>query len=110
MQTQTNTYIAPMATPNIHTDFSGKMSYGDYLHLDTLLIAQHALSEAHDELLFITIHSRERRPYRPHPRAFCRFDSHDGTGNRILSDHINAAGKEKTTGFIGHTLSCGGRC
>lgn len=56
MQTWTNTYIAPMATPNIHTDFSGKMSYGDYLHLDTLLTAQHPLSEAHDELLFITIH------------------------------------------------------
>jgi tryptophan 2,3-dioxygenase len=49
-------YIAPMATPNIHTDFSGKMSYGDYLHLDTLLNAQHPLSDAHDELLFITIH------------------------------------------------------
>ncbi len=48
--------IALMATPNIHTDFSGKMSYGDYLHLDTLLNAQHPLSGAHDEVLFITIH------------------------------------------------------
>jgi len=44
--TQASAYIAPMATPNIHTDFSGKMSYGDYLHLDTLLTAQHTLSDA----------------------------------------------------------------
>jgi len=39
-----------------HTDFSGAMSYGDYLHLDTLLTAQHPLTAQHDELLFIIIH------------------------------------------------------
>jgi tryptophan 2,3-dioxygenase len=40
----------------IETDFSRKMSYGDYLGLDALLSAQKPLSGQHDELLFITIH------------------------------------------------------
>jgi tryptophan 2,3-dioxygenase len=39
-----------------HTDFSGSMSYGDYLQLDTLLSAQKPLSDRHDEMLFIVIH------------------------------------------------------
>ena len=29
-------------------DFAGSMSYGDYLHLDAVLGAQHPLSPAHD--------------------------------------------------------------
>lgn len=37
-------------------DFSAAMSYGDYLHLDTLLAAQHPRSPAHDEMLFIVQH------------------------------------------------------
>ncbi|MEZ2292432.1 tryptophan 2,3-dioxygenase [Variovorax sp. RCC_210] len=37
-------------------DFSKSMSYGDYLHLDQILSAQHPLSPAHDELLFIVQH------------------------------------------------------
>jgi tryptophan 2,3-dioxygenase len=37
-------------------DFSEDMSYGDYLHLDAVLGAQHPLSPAHDELLFIVQH------------------------------------------------------
>ncbi|MDP9605575.1 tryptophan 2,3-dioxygenase [Variovorax sp. NFACC27] len=37
-------------------DFSKSMSYGDYLHLDEILSAQHPLSPAHDELLFIVQH------------------------------------------------------
>ena len=42
----------------IERDFSRQMSYGDYLHLDTLLGAQHPLSDPphHDELLFIIQH------------------------------------------------------
>jgi tryptophan 2,3-dioxygenase len=32
------------------------MSYGDYLHLDAVLSAQHPLSPAHDEMLFIIQH------------------------------------------------------
>ena len=37
-------------------DFSGSMSYGDYLHIDQILSAQHPLSLAHDEMLFIIQH------------------------------------------------------
>ena len=37
-------------------DFSQSMSYGDYLHLDQILSAQHPLSPAHDEMLFIVQH------------------------------------------------------
>ena len=37
-------------------DFSRDMSYGDYLHLDQILTAQHPLSPAHDEMLFIVQH------------------------------------------------------
>jgi tryptophan 2,3-dioxygenase len=37
-------------------DFSRDMSYGDYLHLDEVLGAQHLRSGAHDEMLFIVQH------------------------------------------------------
>jgi tryptophan 2,3-dioxygenase len=37
-------------------DFSGEMSYGDYLHLDAILDAQQPRSGAHDEMLFIVQH------------------------------------------------------
>ncbi|RMH93380.1 tryptophan 2,3-dioxygenase [Lysobacter pythonis] len=42
----------------IHTDLSGRMSYGGYLGLERLLSAQHPLSEPphHDEMLFIIQH------------------------------------------------------
>jgi tryptophan 2,3-dioxygenase len=36
--------------------FDGRMSYGDYLRLDSILGAQAPLSDAHDELLFIVQH------------------------------------------------------
>jgi tryptophan 2,3-dioxygenase len=39
-----------------HTEFAGDMSYGDYLHLDRLLDAQHPLSGNHNEMLFIIQH------------------------------------------------------
>ncbi|NYT78198.1 tryptophan 2,3-dioxygenase [Alcaligenaceae bacterium] len=37
-------------------DFSKDMSYGDYLHLDELLSAQHPISPEHNEMLFIVQH------------------------------------------------------
>ena len=42
----------------IHTDLSGRLSYGGYLRLDRLLDAQHPLSDPaeHDELMFIVQH------------------------------------------------------
>lgn len=41
---------------DIHTDFKEKMTYSDYLGLDSLLTSQHLLSGHHDEMLFITVH------------------------------------------------------
>jgi len=37
-------------------DFSKDMTYGEYLHLDALLGAQHPLSPEHNEMLFIVQH------------------------------------------------------
>ncbi|UWQ22686.1 tryptophan 2,3-dioxygenase [Jannaschia sp. W003] len=38
------------------TDFRDRMSYGDYLHLGQVLSAQHPVSDAPDEMLFIVQH------------------------------------------------------
>ena len=38
------------------TDFRSRMSYGDYLKIDQVLSAQHTLTTAHDEMLFIIQH------------------------------------------------------
>ena len=45
-----------VAEEGAQLDFSKDMSYGDYLHLDELLNAQHALSPDPNELLFIVQH------------------------------------------------------
>ena len=42
--------------PGAHLDLAGEMSYGEYLGLDALLTAQHPVSDAHDEMLFIVQH------------------------------------------------------
>jgi tryptophan 2,3-dioxygenase len=44
------------ATEGAETDFRSKMSYADYLGLDQVLGAQHALTSSPDELLFIIQH------------------------------------------------------
>jgi tryptophan 2,3-dioxygenase len=45
-----------VAEEGAQLDFSKDMSYSDYLHLDDILHAQHPLSPAHDEMLFIVQH------------------------------------------------------
>ena len=45
-----------VAEEGAQLDFSKDMSYGDYLHLDALLSAQHPLSPSHHEMLFIVQH------------------------------------------------------
>ena len=45
-----------VADEGAQLDFSKDMSYGDYLHLDTILNAQHPRSPAHDEMLFLVQH------------------------------------------------------
>ena len=89
-------------TDGIHTDFSEGMSYGDYLHLDTLLAAQMPLSEEPDELLFITIHqvkelwlkllNRELDAVTAHVRADELQPAFKGTAriNRIQEQLIQA--------------------
>ncbi len=70
--------------------FDGRMSYGDYLRIDQILNAQHLLTSAHDEMLFIIQHQTSelwmrlalhetrrraaghcRRPLRPRPSRCC---------------------------------------
>jgi tryptophan 2,3-dioxygenase len=41
---------------DLHVDLADRMTYGDYLQLDTLLAAQKPLTTEHDERLFIIIH------------------------------------------------------
>jgi len=45
-----------VAIEGAQLDFSREMSYGDYLHLDQILSAQHPLSPSHNEMLFIVQH------------------------------------------------------
>jgi len=45
-----------VADEGAQLDFSQDMSYGDYLHLDQILSAQHPLSPSHNEMLFIVQH------------------------------------------------------
>ena len=53
---QTEAQAEAEAGAGAEPDFSREMDYGDYLQLDTLLSAQHPLSPAHDEMLFIVQH------------------------------------------------------
>ena len=45
-----------VADEGARLDFAGEMSYGDYLHLDEVLGAQHPRSPEHNEMLFIVQH------------------------------------------------------
>ena len=50
------TTLPDPAADGAQMSFDGRMSYGDYLAIDQVLGAQHPLSQAHDELLFIIQH------------------------------------------------------
>ena len=69
------------------TDFSKRMSYGDYLGLDAILTAQHPLSEAHDELLFIVQHQTSE--------LWMKLAIHelDAARDAIAADRVDAAFK-----------------
>jgi tryptophan 2,3-dioxygenase len=51
-----NTTEKIVADEKAQLDFRKSMSYGDYLHLDAILTAQHPLSPDHNEMLFIVQH------------------------------------------------------
>jgi tryptophan 2,3-dioxygenase len=55
-KTRPGAAAAIVAAEAAKVDFSGEMSYGDYLRLDAILDAQHLRSGAHDEMLFIVQH------------------------------------------------------
>ena len=46
----------PADAEGAYFEMEGQLSYGDYLHLDAVLDAQHPLTDAHDEMLFIIQH------------------------------------------------------
>ncbi len=48
--------VVDFSDEKIHWDLGREFSYGDYLHLNQLLGAQHPLSDQHDEMLFIMMH------------------------------------------------------
>jgi tryptophan 2,3-dioxygenase len=48
--------IVDFSDEQVHWDLGESLSYSQYLNLDKLLGAQHALSYQHDEMLFIVIH------------------------------------------------------
>ncbi len=68
-------------------DFSNSMSYGDYLQIDTILSAQHPLSPAHDEMLFIVQHQTSE--------LWMKLMLHELTAaiQSIASDELGAAFK-----------------
>ena len=63
-------------TEGAETDFARRMSYGDYLNLNAMLTAQHPLSDAHDEMLFIIQHQTSVVDAARHSRAGCRAPRH----------------------------------
>lgn len=75
------------ASEGAETDFTRRMSYGDYLALDKILGAQHPLSEAHDEMLFIIQHQTTE--------LWMRLAIHELSAARraIAKDEVQAAMK-----------------
>ncbi|MDE3239296.1 MAG: tryptophan 2,3-dioxygenase [Paracoccaceae bacterium] len=68
--------------------FDGRMSYGDYLKLDSILTAQAPLSSAHDEMLFIVQHQTSE--------LWMRLAIHELTSARAAMEGDNFAHAFKT--------------
>jgi tryptophan 2,3-dioxygenase len=70
--------------------FDGRMSYGDYLHIDRILTAQSPVSDAHDEMLFIIQHQTSE--------LWMRLALHelDAARQRIAADLLHEAFKMLT--------------
>ncbi|MBR0896779.1 tryptophan 2,3-dioxygenase [Bradyrhizobium tropiciagri] len=73
------------ANEGAEIDFARKMSYGDYLNLDVILGAQHPISDAHDEMLFIVQHQTSE--------LWMRLAIHELSAARraIARDEVSAA-------------------
>jgi len=70
-----------------HLNFSGEMSYGDYLGLDKLLAAQKPLSTDHNEMLFIIQHQTTELWMRLMLHELCAARKH------IIGDDLQPAFK-----------------
>ena len=70
-------------------DFSRDMSYGDYLGLDHLLVAQKPLSKDHNELLFIIQHQTTE--------LWMKLMLHELTAarGRIIADDLQPAFRDR---------------
>jgi tryptophan 2,3-dioxygenase len=78
---------AIVAEERAQLDFSKRMSYGDYLNIDTILSAQKPLSPTHDEMLFIIQHQTSE--------LWMKLMLHELTAaiQNIASDELGAAFK-----------------
>ena len=87
-QAPTSATEAIVRNEKAQLDFSGDMSYGDYLQLDAILNAQKPLSPAHDELLFIVQHQTSE--------LWMKLMLHELTAaiRNIACDELNAAFKQ----------------
>ena len=67
--------------------FDGRMSYGDYLHIDRILSSQRQLTTAHDEMLFIIQHQTSE--------LWMKLALHelDAARTAIAADHVREAFK-----------------
>ncbi len=67
--------------------FDGRMSYGDYLHIDRILSSQRQLTTAHDEMLFIIQHQTSE--------LWMKLALHElnAARNAIAQDHVREAFK-----------------
>ena len=70
--------------------FDGRLAYGDYLHLDSLLSAQETRTDAHDEMLFIIQHQTSE--------LWMKLALHEVAAARtaLMDDEVQAAFKMLT--------------
>ncbi len=84
--------------PGVRTDFSEKLDYAGYLHLDTLLSAQHPLSDPEhpDELLFVIQHQTTE--------LWLKLMVHELVGARGFLDTDDLARARKSLSRVKHIL------
>ncbi|HYG92439.1 MAG TPA: tryptophan 2,3-dioxygenase family protein [Nocardioides sp.] len=84
--------------PGVRTDFNGELDYAGYLDLDTLLSAQHPLSDPQhpDELLFIIQHQTTE--------LWLKLMVHELVGARAFLDADNLSRARKSLARVKHIL------
>jgi tryptophan 2,3-dioxygenase len=84
--------------PGVRTDFTQALDYAGYLHLDTLLSAQHPLSEPQhpDELLFVIQHQTTE--------LWLKLMVHELLGARAFMDADDLSRARKSLSRVKHIL------